>query len=472
MQTGTGYSVAAAPGNAATVAVADNDGTTSGPTLSIADASFTENERYGYFTVTLSEAMDVDVRFAYATRDSTPVSATANADYAPVSRAWKIGRRVKAGQTQIRFWIPIRNDSHDEGPETFEVEIFDAFVWRAGKVPVAISDAVAVGTITNSDPMPVAWLARFGRTVAEAALEGVAERIAAPRERSVEGTLAGQKLTLDGSAAGDRTVAPGSADSVPIAHADAPFATGAVGESEARILTLGEALRGSSFTATGARDASGGSVALWGRAANTTFDGREGTFSLDGKTTTAMLGADYARDDWLLGLLITQSEGDGKYRDTGTTPRAEGQDCPGTDARLCAGAVREGDGGVEASLTAAVPYAALQASEARTDLGRGGLRPRGGKAPTPGGPHAPFRHHLDHGLGGAHGRPARRPGQGPFPRPGLGCAVGAHAFGRNRRAGGVGLRYDPAATGAQGTLGATARRRRVLHTEARSGHAP
>ena len=363
VQTGTGYSVAAAPGNAATVAVADNDGTTSGPTLSIADASFTENERYGYFTVTLSEAMDVDVRFAYATRDSTPVSATANADYAPVSRAWKIGRRVKAGQTQIRFWIPIRNDSHDEGPETFEVEIFDAFVWRAGKVPVAISDAVAVGTITNSDPMPAAWLARFGRTVAEAALEGVAERIAAPRERSVEGTLAGQKLTLDGSAAGDRTVAPGSADSVPIAHADAPFAAGAAGESEARILTLGEALRGSSFTATGARDASGGSVALWGRAANTTFDGREGTFSLDGKTTTAMLGADYARDDWLLGLLITQSEGDGKYRDTGTTPRAEGQDCPGTDARLCAGAVREGDGGVEASLTAAVPYAALQASE-------------------------------------------------------------------------------------------------------------
>ena len=363
VQTGTGYSVAAAPGNAATVAVADNDGTTSGPTLSIADASFTENERYGYFTVTLSEAMDVDVRFAYATRDSTPVSATANADYAPVSRAWKIGRRVKAGQTQIRFWIPIRNDSHDEGPETFEVEIFDAFVWRAGKVPVAISDAVAVGTITNSDPMPAAWLARFGRTVAEAALEGVAERIAAPRERSVEGTLAGQKLTLDGSAAGDRTVAPGSADSVPVAHADAPFAAGAAGESEARILTLGEALRGSSFTATGARDASGGSVALWGRAANTTFDGREGTFSLDGKTTTAMLGADYARDDWLLGLLITQSEGDGKYRDTGTTPRAEGQDCPGTDARLCAGAVREGDGGVEASLTAAVPYAALQASE-------------------------------------------------------------------------------------------------------------
>ena len=390
VQTGTGYSVAAAPGNAATVAVADNDGTTSGPTLSIADASFTENERYGYFTVTLSEAMDVDVRFAYATRDSTPVSATANADYAPVSRAWKIGRRVKAGQTQIRFWIPIRNDSHDEGPETFEVEIFDAFVWRAGKVPVAISDAVAVGTITNSDPMPAAWLARFGRMVAEQALDGIAGRIADSRSAGVQGSFAGQALSLDsgsgsgaaidhadaGSLAGDDLLAqPGVARAIgtgsgPAFGLDAPlvgkdrFGGGGV---QSRSMTGREVLLGSNFTATGETDATGGSLAFWGRAAQSSFDGREGTFSLDGESTAAMLGADYARDNWLLGVALLQTSGKGGYADRKSGPQncpdaGEGQDADML-AHLCTGAVREGDGKVEASLTAAVPYASLQVSE-------------------------------------------------------------------------------------------------------------
>ena len=73
-----------------------------------------------------------------------------------------------------------------------------------------------------------------------------------------------------------------------------------------------------------------------------------------------MLGADYARGDWLLGLALTQSSADGGYV-------AEGEPgCPTVDGEvpaLCDGAVRAGDGEVEASLTAAIPYAAVQASE-------------------------------------------------------------------------------------------------------------
>ena len=361
VQTGTGYTVATAPNNAARIAVADDDATPGVPTISIADATFSENERLGWFTVRLSKATDQDVRFAYATRDSTPVSATANRDYSQVPRAWGIGSRIRAGETFTEIRIGIRDDSHDENPETFEVELFDAFLYRAGvKVPVSIADAVAVGTIVNDDPMPAAWLARFGRTVAEAALDGVADRIAAPRPSGVEGTLAGQALALDGDPPGETPFpldAPASlllddpAD--PFAGPDTPPAT----------LTLGEVLLGSSFTATSAPDASGGSLALWGRAAHSTFDGREGTFSLDGETTTALIGADYARGDWLLGMAITQSEGDGDYRDTHIAPRPDLQDCPGPGETPCAGAVREGDGAVEASLTAALPYAALQASE-------------------------------------------------------------------------------------------------------------
>ena len=405
VQMGTGYTVAASPNHAATVTVSDDDGTSSGPTLSIADASFSENERYGYFTVTLSEATDRDVRFVYATRDSTPVSATANQDYVEIPRAWRIGRRIKAGETQTRFWIPIRDDNHDEDPETFEVEIFDAFVWRSGKVELTITDSVAVGTITNTDPMPAAWLARFGRTVAEQALDGITGRIAAPRSAGVQGTLAGQALTFgSGGPDGSGSVASGAASHT-AALADTGFPgpglrtgsgadrlvssetagrsewgtqafgttserfgghgweTDAYGPGAARTLTLRDALLGSHFTATGERDANGGSLAFWGRAAQSSFDGREGTFSLDGETTTALLGADYARGDWLLGLALMQSEGDGGYTDRGTGPQACPDDIPPDMRALCNGAVREGDGDVEASLTAAMPYAALEASE-------------------------------------------------------------------------------------------------------------
>ena len=128
-----------------------------------------------------------------------------------------------------------------------------------------------------------------------------------------------------------------------------------------------EALLGSSFTATGEKDGMGGSLAFWGRAAQSSFDGREGTFSLDGEATAAMLGADYARDRWLAGLALMRSSGEGGYADRESGPQhcpdvGEGMD-PATMAHLCAGAVREGDGKVEASLTAAIPYAAIQASE-------------------------------------------------------------------------------------------------------------
>ncbi|MDE0253312.1 MAG: hypothetical protein OYG32_00825 [Rhodospirillaceae bacterium] len=128
-------------------------------------------------------------------------------------------------------------------------------------------------------------------------------------------------------------------------------------------MTARDALLGSSFSLTGEKDGSGGSMAFWGRAAQARFDGREGTFSLDGTVTTGMLGADYARGRWLIGLALAQSDGEGGYRDTDIAARAASQDCPPEAAELCRGAVREGDGTVEASLTAAIPYAAFQASE-------------------------------------------------------------------------------------------------------------
>ena len=140
------------------------------------------------------------------------------------------------------------------------------------------------------------------------------------------------------------------------------------GGAQAYSMTAREALLGSSCTATGEKDGTGGSLAFWGRAAQSSFDGREGTFSLDGEATTAMLGADYARGNWLVGMALMQSSGEGGYRDTdpgeNVCDRPDMADMdPETKKVVCNGAVRAGDGEVEATLTAAVPYAAIQASE-------------------------------------------------------------------------------------------------------------
>ncbi len=400
--TGTGYTLAAAPDNAATVAVSDNDAAASGPTISIADATMKENQRNGYFTVTLSEKVAWPVHVYYATRDSTPVSAVAGQDYLAWQRSWQLRARFRPGQTETQIHVPLYNDSHDEDPETFEMVLFDAGVNGPPGVSVSIADGIAVGTITNSDPMPAAWLARFGRTAAEQALDGIAGRIAAPRGAGVQGTIAGQTLNFDPgsqSGAANDHAAPGSlAGNDLLAQSDVARAFGGAGHvgfgssgpdgfsslgfghdshgfgfdsigtgAQSYSMTARETLLGSSFTATGEKDAAGGSLAFWGRAAQSSFDGREGTFSLDGEATTAMLGADYARGKWLVGMALMRSSGEGGYADNGTGPQhcpdvGEGMD-PATMAYLCGGAMREGDGEVEASLTAAVPYAAIQASE-------------------------------------------------------------------------------------------------------------
>ena len=379
------YRVAAAPGDAATVTVTDDDAPA--PSLSVDDATVKEGEGLMWFTIRLSAPSEGPVSVSYRTRESTPVSARSNVDY--LAGSWDI--HFRAGETEKTVWVYIYDDSHDEEAETFEFVL-----WSASGAPIA--DAVGMGTIVNDDPMPAAWLARFGRTVAEQALDGIAGRIAAPRTAGMQGTLAGQALSF-GPAASNGNAGPGHAvagfpdlgrtGSLALANVVRGFdghgtvgSAGRFGNSgfgngsgslsgagstppmQSHTMTARDALLGSSFSLTGEADASGGSMAFWGRAAQGRFDGREGTFSLDGEVTTGMLGADYARGRLLLGLALAQSEGEGDYRDTDIDPRPDGQTCPdGVDSGLCSGAVRAGDGEVEASLTAAIPYASLQASE-------------------------------------------------------------------------------------------------------------
>ena len=102
------------------------------------------------FTVSLSRAPTSNVTVNYATSDGT---ATAGADYTATSGTLTIS----AGSTSGSIDVTVLDDSHDDGGETLTLTLSNASNGT-------LTDSTATGTIENSDPLPRALLARFGRT--------------------------------------------------------------------------------------------------------------------------------------------------------------------------------------------------------------------------------------------------------------------------------------------------------------------
>ena len=208
-----------------------------------------------------------------------------------------------------------------------------------------IGDGTATGTIVNEDPMPQAWIARFGRTLAEQVLDAVEGRMRAPRTAGAEVSLGGQRIGLapvfGGKAdPGDRAAREArgrEADARREAEAErearrlADWFRGETSGSrsgageedgrgeETRTLTGRELTLGSSFALTAAADGgAGGSMSLWGRSAVSRFDGREGDLTLDGEVVSGFLGWDWSLGPEpaasTLGLILGHSRGEGGYR--------------------------------------------------------------------------------------------------------------------------------------------------------------
>jgi len=365
---GDAYAVVAAPKNSATVAVSDNDAEPTTPTLSIGDATLSEGKgSLMYFTVSLKPAAKKPVYVAYSTRETNPPSAVEDKDYLRASYSLIFS----PGETEKRFFVYIFDDNHDEEAETFEVTIYKARYLYEPVGTVRIGDGVGVGTIVNSDPMPSAWLSRFGRTVAGQALDGITSRLSASRTPGTHGTLAGHPLDFT-SESNNLVTEHSTFDALALQHqpVHSPLFDD---DTQSQTLTASAELLGSRFTYTGEKDASGGNSAFWGRVTQSNFDGSEGAFSLDGSVSSTVLGSDYARDNWLMGFALMQSTSEGKYRDTKPDTRLSTQRCPaGVRADVCNGAVRKGDGKVDASLTAAISYGAFRLSEKHQMWGAAG----------------------------------------------------------------------------------------------------
>ena len=322
-----------------TVEVADDDVAA----LSVADARVAEGPGATLdFRVTLDRERHLPVTVDYATSDGTAV---AGEDYEAASGTLAF----QAGETAKTVRVTVLDDAVDEGEETMTFTLSNAS-------EAVIADGEAVGTIENSDAIPKAWIARFGRTVADQVLEAVESRMEATRQAGGE-----TQVTLAGERIGGGTVDEESRREAE-ALREAERLTRWLGdetepeEERDRAVAQRDLLIGSSFSMTAANDEAG-SVSFWGRGAVSRFDGREGDLTLDGEVTSGLLGADWSRERWTAGLIVSHSAAEGGYRG-GVGASGSGS---GT-----------GGGAVEATLTGLHPWGLLRLTEGLEAWGAAG----------------------------------------------------------------------------------------------------
>ena len=296
----------------------------SGPRLAVADARVSETGGGSLaFRVTLRGAPATPVTVDYASADGT---ATAGADYTASAGTLTFA----VGETQKTVSVSVLDDAHDEGEETLRLVLSNpSGAW--------FEDKEATGTIVNTDAMPGAWLARFGRTVGSQAVDALGSRFA--EGGGSHGTVGGQRIAAGGSSV------------EALQAAEPPHGSDPDGRDlETRTMTLEELLLGTSFhLSSGEGEPGDPSFAAWGRFAQSGFEGEAGGTSMDGTVTTGFLGADAAWERALAGLMVSHSRSEGTYR---------GADGPGE---------------VESTLTGVYPYARLALSERVSAWGLAGM---------------------------------------------------------------------------------------------------
>ena len=282
------------------------------PLLTVADVTVAEPATGTAnldFVVTLAPTSPGTVTVDYATGGG---DATAGADYTSTSGTLTFA----AGETSKTVSVNVLSDSHDDGGETLTLTLSNATGAR-------ISDGEATGTITNDGPIPKAWNARFGRTVADQVLEGVETRLRSAPTPGMDVYLAGERLEWLAASDGTQPVSQQVADQL------AQWPVVGNGDSGAAALRTvnGDDLLSSSSFALAFPTSGGGLLSFWGRGTITGFDGREGELSLDGQVRTVMLGTDWRWGHWpddgegrrsIAGLLLSRSTADGGYAGSDT----------------------------------------------------------------------------------------------------------------------------------------------------------
>ena len=185
-------------------------------TIRIRDATGDEDDGYLDFRVRLSKKYDDYVCYDFETISGG--TATEGTDYLKFPKAtyWmQIGKRVD------KPFVRLIDDSVNDNGETVKVKISNAHLCDDVSQTVSITRAEATGTIRNTDPLPQAWLARFGRTAADHVVQAVEDRW--------QGEPRASHLTLGGRQTGDLfgwTGLAGPGDREKTENRDDPVASG------------------------------------------------------------------------------------------------------------------------------------------------------------------------------------------------------------------------------------------------------
>ena len=335
------------------------------------------------FIVKLNRAVAHEVRVDYATKDGVGMlggnaPAAAGTDYTATAGTLVFA----AGQRRKTVNVAVLDDSINEGAEYFLLALSNP---RGAHLPHR--QVEKVGLIRNHDPLPDAWLSRFGRTVAGHHVAAIRDRLAADRSPGLSARFAGQPLPTqmrdgaaqaadadgmknaspetrvarDAQAAGavlSSRTAPGDAramtadpdgdDTLAFRSLRAFLAGDGDGaEASVHAVAADDVLLGTEFVMT--RDAGHGlSHGFWGRAARSGFSGREGETSVEGTVTGVLLGTDWKRKGMAFGVIVSESRGAMTYGGASS-------------------------GAIDARLSALVPWAGLEIGERSSLWGAAGI---------------------------------------------------------------------------------------------------
>ena len=222
---------------------------------------------------------------------------------------------------------------------TFEYPlIFGAGIYGDEGAVSAASEAAARG-----------WLARFGRAVGSQAVEMISSRLNSSAPSGAKMTLGGRTVNLGADierylAKEDvGLIASRAHHGIASRGLSRPILTNrlARGEQDSpgayREMTMSQLLSGASFhlaSTKEAAEAAGSRWSIWGRGAQSSFEGG-GEAAIEGDVTTAMLGVDYEKGRLLAGVALSRASGDGGFQ----------------------------NGELEATLTSIHPYLRYEASE-------------------------------------------------------------------------------------------------------------
>lgn len=310
------------------------------------------------FVVTLNRPAGKHDMLRYSTFNGT---ARAGEDYVAQS-----GFLVfEEGWTARTIAVPVLDDAIDEAEETMRVEIYP--VPNGGRVQVRIADGTEIGTIINHDPMPKAWLARFGRGIAEQVTDAVETRVANAPSTGVRLEVGGYSIDPSRGVLGALEALTGG-DERSDERADAARTRERTIDIDARALA-----RGTTFSLTG-RAGNGGYASLWGEGALSRLDTRTEALRIDGEIASTLLGADFTRGRGTLGALVAISTGEGDYR------------------------TEQSRGAMESTLTGLYPYARYRLDERLSVWGVVGYGE--GELTLRGDGHAPIDADIDLAMAG------------------------------------------------------------------------